>query len=340
MDRLEAMKVFAAVVDGGSQTAAAQRLDLSRPVVSRYLAELEAWAGTRLLHRTTRRFSLTPAGNEVLAKCRQMLELAHDIPVAGATSGNAPQGLLRITVSTSFGQAQLVGAVHEFVALNPGVAVDLMLLDRAVNLVDERIDLAIRITNDLDPNLIARRLTVCRSVVCASPAYLRAHPLRRVEDLAQHNCLTHSYYGKTLWDFEGRRRAGVGCGQRQHQRERFDRARDGGTQRRRRGDAADLRGRAADTRRRARRAAAARTAARTEHPCGLHLAQAHVFGAEGDPRLPGRALPGRAAVGPRAGSRVLARPEVRPEVIAELRQHALENDACGLTARPANLDTG
>ena len=202
MDRLEAMKVFVAVVDGGSQTAAAQRLDLSRPVVSRYLAELEAWAGARLLHRTTRRFSLTPAGNEVLAKCRQMLELAHDMPVVGATPGNGPQGLLRITVSTSFGQAQLVGAVREFVALNPGVAVDLMLLDRAVNLVDERIDLAIRITNELDPNLIARRLTVCRSALCASPAYLRAHPLRRVEDLAQHNCLTHSHYGKTLWEFD------------------------------------------------------------------------------------------------------------------------------------------
>jgi DNA-binding transcriptional LysR family regulator len=201
MDRLEAMKVFAAVVDGGSQTAAAQRLDLSRPVVSRYLAELEAWAGARLLHRTTRRFSLTPAGNEVLAKCRQMLDLAHDIPVAGAAPGSGPHGLLRITVSTSFGQAQLVGAVHEFVTLNPGVAVDLVLLDRAVNLVDERIDLAIRITNELDPNLIARRLTVCRSVVCAAPAYLRAHPLRRLEDLTQHNCLTHSYYGKTLWDF-------------------------------------------------------------------------------------------------------------------------------------------
>ena len=196
------MKVFVAVVDGGSQTAAAQRLDLSRPVVSRYLAELEAWAGARLLHRTTRRFSLTPTGNEVLAKCRQMLDLAHDIPVARAAPGEGPQGLLRVTVSTSFGQAQLVGAVREFVALNPGVAVDLVLLDRAVNLVDERIDLAIRITNDLDPNLIARRLTVCRSVVCASPAYLRAHPLRRVEDLVQHNCLTHSHYGKTLWEFD------------------------------------------------------------------------------------------------------------------------------------------
>jgi len=210
MDRLEAMKVFAAVVDSGSQTAAAQRLDLSRPVVSRYLAELEEWAGARLLHRTTRRFTLTPAGNEVLAKCRQMLELAQDVPVAAAARDGGPRGLLRITVSTSFGQAQLVAAMNEFVTLNPGVAVDLMLLDRAVNLVDERIDLAIRITNDLDPNLIARRLTVCRSVICASPAYLRAHPaLRRVEDLGQHNCLTHSHYGTTLWEFDVVSQAGA-----------------------------------------------------------------------------------------------------------------------------------
>ena len=209
MDRLEAMKVFVAVVDGGSQTAAAQRLDLSRPVVSRYLAELEEWAGARLLHRTTRRFTLTPAGNEVLTKCRRMLELAQDVPVAAGSRGAGPQGLLRVTVSTSFGQAQLVGAMNDFVTLNPGVAVDLMLLDRAVNLVDERIDLAIRITNDLDPNLIARRLTVCRSVICASPAYLRGHAaLRRVQDLGQHNCLTHAHFGTTLWEFD----AGDGIG--------------------------------------------------------------------------------------------------------------------------------
>ncbi|HEY9066658.1 MAG TPA: LysR family transcriptional regulator [Burkholderiaceae bacterium] len=202
MDRLKAMEVFVAVVDGGSQSAAALRLDLSRPVVSRYLAELEDWAGARLLHRTTRRFSLTAAGTEVLAKCRQMLELAHDVRAARAAPDDSPRGLLRITVSTSFGQAQLTPAMREFTARHPGVAVDLVLLERAVNLVDERIDLAIRITNDLDPNLIARRLTACRSVVCASPAYLQAHPVHRLEDLAEHNCLTHTHYGTALWDFD------------------------------------------------------------------------------------------------------------------------------------------
>jgi DNA-binding transcriptional LysR family regulator len=197
------MEVFVAVVEGGSQSAAAQRLDLSRPMVSRYLAELETWAGTRLLHRTTRRSSLTAAGEQILAKSRHMLGLAQDVPIAVTAVDRGPSGLLRVTVSTSFGQAQLTNAVSEFVALHPGVSVDLVLLDRAVHLVDERIDLAIRITNDLDPNLIARRLTTCRSAICASPSYLQVHAMpRHVHDLTKHNCLTHSYHGKTIWEFD------------------------------------------------------------------------------------------------------------------------------------------
>lgn len=197
-----AMRVFVVVADCGSQSAAAERLDLSRPVVSRYLAELEAWVGARLLHRTTRRLSLTAAGNETLPRCRQVLELAGDMQSAVAVPEGAPQGLLRITVSTSFGQAQLARAVADYVQRYPGVAVDLLVLDRAVNLVEERIDLAIRIASELDPNLIARRLTTCRSIVCATPAYLRAHgEPRRPDELALHNCLTHSYFGKSLWHF-------------------------------------------------------------------------------------------------------------------------------------------
>src|SRR5450631_2579029 len=104
MDRLMAMQVFVSVVDCGSQSAAADQLDLSRPVVSRYLAELEAWAGARLLHRTTRRLSLTAAGNETLPPCRQMLDMASDMRTAVAAPEGAPRGLLRVTVSTSFGQ--------------------------------------------------------------------------------------------------------------------------------------------------------------------------------------------------------------------------------------------
>ena len=202
MDRLNAMRVFVTVVDLGSQSAAADHLDLSRPVVSRYLAELEEWVGARLMHRTTRKLSLTAAGFETLPRCRQLLELADDLQATVSVPGDAPRGLLRISVSTSFGQAQLACAVTDYVRLNPQVSIDLQMLDRTVNLVDERIDLAIRTSNDLDPNLIARKLTVCRSVLCASPAYLREHPApQQVEELSRHNCLTHSYYGKSLWHF-------------------------------------------------------------------------------------------------------------------------------------------
>ena len=197
------MRVFVTVVDLGSQSAAADHLDLSRPVVSRYLAELEDWIGARLLHRTTRKLSLTAAGAETLPRCRQLLELCGDMQAAVSEPDDAPRGLLRLGVSTSFAQAQLAQAIAEYVTRYPLVTVDLQVLDRTVNLVDERIDLAIRTSNDLDPNLIARRLTVCRSVVCATPAYLLAHPApHKVEDLARHNCLTHAYFGKSLWHLE------------------------------------------------------------------------------------------------------------------------------------------
>jgi len=202
MDKLLAMQAFVTVVDCGSQTAAADKLGLSRPVISRFLAELEDWTGARLMHRTTRRLNLTAAGTEVLPLCRRMLDLAEDMRAVVATPEVEPKGLLRITASTSFGQAQLMHAITEFVGRYSQVRVDMVLLDRTVNLVDERIDLAIRITNDLDPNLIARRLTTCRSVVCASPDYLRTHSAPRViEDLTLHNCLTHSYHSSSLWHF-------------------------------------------------------------------------------------------------------------------------------------------
>jgi DNA-binding transcriptional LysR family regulator len=197
------MRVFVTVVDLGSQSAAADHLDLSRPVVSRYLAELEDWVGARLLHRTTRKLSLTAAGGEALPRCRQLLELSGDMQAAVSEPDETPRGVLRLSVSTSFGQAQLADAIAEYVKRYPLVTVDLQMLDRTVNLVDERIDLAIRTSNDLDPNLIARRLTVCRSVVCATPAYLLEYPApEKVEDLARYNCLTHSYFGKSLWHFE------------------------------------------------------------------------------------------------------------------------------------------
>jgi DNA-binding transcriptional LysR family regulator len=203
MDRITAITVFVEVADRGSLTAAAEALSLSRAMVSRYLAELEQWLGARVLHRTTRRISLTPAGEAALARCRTMLELGEDMRAALASPDDAPHGRIRITCSTSFGLSHMVVAVTDYLARYPGTAVDMLLVDRAVNLVEERIDLAIRISRQLDPGLIARKLSVCRSALCASPGYVQRHGLpQRPEDLASHNCLSHHYVGRHLWHLE------------------------------------------------------------------------------------------------------------------------------------------
>ncbi|CNK04334.1 LysR family transcriptional regulator [Yersinia aldovae] len=201
MDRVTAAEVFVAIVERGSMIAAADALAMSRAMVTRYLAEMERWAGARLLHRTTRKLSLTHAGEATLERCRQMLEFAQDM--AEGLEHDVLSGLLRISCSQSLGQSALVIAVTDYLRLYPQVAVDLQMNNRAINLVEERIDLALRITNELDPNLIARPLSTCHSVVCAAPAYLSRQGIPRTPpDLAVHNCLTYSYFGKSLWNFD------------------------------------------------------------------------------------------------------------------------------------------
>src|SRR3989344_2711648 len=202
MDRLTATRVFVEVVERGSQTAAADALEMSRAMVSRYLGELETWVGARLLHRTTRKLSLTGAGEQLLGQCREMLAMADAMQSVSRTDEAAPRGTLRIACSQSLAQAWLVHALDDFTRLYPQVSVDLLVGSQAVNLVEARIDLALRITNQLDPNLIARQLAVCRSVVCATPAYLARHGTpQRAEDLAQHNCLSYAYFGHSNWVF-------------------------------------------------------------------------------------------------------------------------------------------
>ncbi|MBB3178931.1 LysR family transcriptional regulator [Variovorax sp. Sphag1AA] len=203
MDRVTAAEVFVCIAEKGSMTAAAEALDMSRAMVTRYLAQMEEWAGARLLHRTTRRLSLTEPGRETLARCRRMLELAAEMAVASTNEDDVPRGLLRVACSQSLAQDVLAATVAEFLRRYPLAAIDLQIGPRSVNLVEERIDLAVRITNDLDPNLIARPLGRCDSLICASPAYLAAQGRpRRVQDLATHNCLTYSYFGKSLWEFD------------------------------------------------------------------------------------------------------------------------------------------
>ncbi|BCG10377.1 LysR family transcriptional regulator [Buttiauxella agrestis] len=203
MDRITATRVFVTIVDLGSMIAAADHLEMSRAMVTRYLAQMEEWTGARLLHRTTRKLSLTDAGERTLSLSRKMLAVAEAIDLVEDNQTEEIRGLLRITCSQSLGQTALAGAVTQFLKRHPLVSVDLQMNNRTVNLVEERIDLALRITNELDPNLIARPLSTCASVVCAAPAYLAAngtpnHP----EDLASHNCLTYNWFGKSLWHFD------------------------------------------------------------------------------------------------------------------------------------------
>jgi len=200
------MQVFTEVAERGSLTGAGEALDISRAMVSRYLESLETWLGARLLHRTTRRVSLTDAGAEALHRCRQVLELTQEVQAAAGARNAAPSGKLRVTTSNSFAQAHLAAAIADFLKRHPRTQVELIVLERAVNLVEERIDLAIRIGNQLDATLVARRLATCHSVVCATPAYLAAHGKpARPEQLRSHSCLTHAHVGRTEWRL---RRAG------------------------------------------------------------------------------------------------------------------------------------
>lgn len=202
MDRLSAMRVFVCVVEQGSLSRAAEKLNLSRAMVSRYLADLEKWIGGRLLHRTTRSQSLTSAGEEVLARCQALLLLSDEIEQIVDNNQQIPRGLLRMTSSQSLIQAFLTDAVCDYLTFNPAAKIDICRQEKTLNLVDERIDLAIRITNQLDSNLIARRLGTCYSVMCASPAYAERHPLpQKIEQLSKHNCLTHEHYSHHQWGF-------------------------------------------------------------------------------------------------------------------------------------------
>jgi DNA-binding transcriptional LysR family regulator len=198
MDHLSAIRTFIEIADRGSLTAAAEALDLSRAMVSRHLEGLEQWLGTRLLHRTTRRVSLSEAGQEALPRLRQMLDLSADLQTLAGARQTEPTGRLRITTSLSFAVSVLTQALVDFQGRYPRIEIELLTVDRAVDLVGERIDLAIRITNHLDNGVVARRLADCRSVVCASPAYLaRCGWPETPDDLKRHACITHTFGART-----------------------------------------------------------------------------------------------------------------------------------------------
>ena len=183
MDRLTAMQVFVEVAQSGSFSATADKLDMSRAMVTRYVGELEQWLGARLLQRTTRSVTLTDAGESCLRRSQQMLALVENVEEETSQHGSALRGQLRITCSMSFAYAQLAAAVADFLAQHPQLKIDLNASEGALNLVEARIDLAIRISAEPDPMLIARPLARCDSLLVAAPAYLARHGMPQLPPL-------------------------------------------------------------------------------------------------------------------------------------------------------------
>ncbi|MGG4610316.1 LysR family transcriptional regulator [Providencia sp. Me31A] len=203
MDRLRAVQVFITIVEQGSLSGAAEKLDMSRAMVTRYLSEMEQWAGVRLLNRTTRRLSLTSAGEGVYQQSLQLNALSQSVPVQQHQNAKELSGLVRISCSQSIAQSALSVAIAEFLQQYPNMMIDMHISNKSVNLIDERIDLAIRITNQLEPNLIAKPLSTCHSVICASPQFLKGKKLpNKPADLALLECLTYSFFGRSVWHFE------------------------------------------------------------------------------------------------------------------------------------------
>lgn len=196
MDLTYAMKVLVKVVEAGSFVRAAEALDTSNAAVTRQIGALEAHLGARLLNRTTRKLSLTDAGGEFYERSRAILD---DIAEAEALAGRhalQPVGLLRITAPLSFGLSHLSRLLPAFRARYPQLRLDVDLSDRVVDLVNEGVDVAVRVARELSGNLIARRIAPVSMVVCAAPAYLKRRGTPKTPaELAEHETLSFSY----LW---------------------------------------------------------------------------------------------------------------------------------------------
>ena len=212
MDRLHAMETFVQIVDKGSLTAAADALDTSLPSVVRVLASLERHLQVRLLNRTTRRMHLTDEGARFLERCRAILSQVREAEAALGSRGGEPQGKLAITAPVVFGRRYITPIVNAFVRRYPKVNIDLLLVDRFTNLVEEGLDVAVRVGELPDSSLVAVPVGQARRVICASPDYLRRQGKPRVpQDVAAHRCVRFTGVApRDEWDFRmGRREVAI-----------------------------------------------------------------------------------------------------------------------------------
>ena len=201
MDRLDAMRLFVRVAETGSFAGVAQQIDVARSVVTRQIAALEAHLGVKLIARSTRRLSLTSAGTTYLEKCRDILNRIEEAESGLVEDRLAPRGHIRVSLPLSLGLRQLTPLIADFTEAYPDVTIDLDFSDRRTHLIEEGLDLAIRITRVLEPNDVARRMSGCGMVIIASPAYLRkhGHPKHPDELAKHHQCFGYTQAQRGSW---------------------------------------------------------------------------------------------------------------------------------------------
>ena len=193
LDRIAGMQVFARVAALGSFSAAARALGMSPAMATKHVDALEDRLGTRLFFRSTRKLTLTEAGQRHLQATERILAEIEEAEAAASADVAEPRGTLRINAPLAFGLRQVMPAIVDFAALYPALTIDIGLTDRFVDLIDEGWDVAIRLGTLRDSSLIARRLAPIRVALCAAPAYLAAHPApKTIADLAGHNCLGYT----------------------------------------------------------------------------------------------------------------------------------------------------
>ncbi|WFU01057.1 LysR family transcriptional regulator [Rhizobium sp. CB3171] len=203
MDRIDAMRVFVTAIDEGSLAGAARKLKRSPTAISRALSSLEAHVGVELLHRTTRTLKLSEAGQRYVAACRRVLVELEEADMVAGGERSSPRGTLTISAPPILGEEVLRPILDDFLELHPSVSVRFLMLDRFVNLVDEGVDLALRIGNLTDSSHISTRIGGdVRRVVVASPRYLAGNPdIVEPSDLAKHQIVAFSNFGLDSWSF-------------------------------------------------------------------------------------------------------------------------------------------
>lgn len=201
MDRLKAARVFIDVAQSGSFTVTADRLSMSRPMVTRYIESMEEWLNVRLLHRTTRKVTLTSAGENCLKQVESWLLAGEELAdISHSGSSDSLKGRIKVSTSMSFGFSQLIPATKLFMDHYPDVIVEINVEDTVTDLVEQQIDLAIRISSNPDPSLVGKPIADCHSVLVASPLYIAEHAkIVNPRDLLNHKCLGYKHFEQHVW---------------------------------------------------------------------------------------------------------------------------------------------